>query len=488
MVYLVRIAFIFTMEEPPQKRQRREDDASNNGDLSLEDSQAYIDTINRHKIDFDFEKICLVSLSKDNVYCCLVCGKYFQGRSVTSPAYNHSIEQNHHVFMNVNSHKTHILPENYQVKSTRALNYLEDIVYLLNPTYTQQGIAQLKTRRSSYGLNNKEYTVGYVGLNNISHNDYSNVILQALAHVEPIRDYLLLLPNESAYDIIAPKCSLVTTFGLLVRKIWSSKLFKPHVSPHEFLQLVSLMSKKKFTLIEQNSPKNLMVWLLNQFHSQLAKALGKKKTIFSKTFQGNILITTIPVAQKAASDGTVIQEVQDDNKKEVHLKFWYLTLTLGPPSALKQREGELVPQVSIELLLLKYDGKTTSQVSATELRTHKLKSPGPPYLIMHIDRNLDNGDVRGNLSVVTFPTVLDMAPYIDGSDDPQNYELVSCIKHHHVAGGAIDRKEDKQQWSISLLADKGKSEWINIHDLNVTQTDGELLFLDETYIQIWRRV
>ena len=30
-------------------------------------------------LDFDFEKLCSVSLSHINVYACLVCGKYFQG-------------------------------------------------------------------------------------------------------------------------------------------------------------------------------------------------------------------------------------------------------------------------------------------------------------------------------------------------------------------------------------------------------------------------
>ena len=38
----------------------------------------YLDTVDRHALDFDFEKCCSVSLRPDNVYVCLVCGKYFQ--------------------------------------------------------------------------------------------------------------------------------------------------------------------------------------------------------------------------------------------------------------------------------------------------------------------------------------------------------------------------------------------------------------------------
>uniref|UniRef100_A0A0M3IUF2 U4/U6.U5 tri-snRNP-associated protein 1 n=1 Tax=Ascaris lumbricoides TaxID=6252 RepID=A0A0M3IUF2_ASCLU len=38
----------------------------------------YLDTIDRGALDFDFEKLCSVSLSHVNVYACMVCGKYFQ--------------------------------------------------------------------------------------------------------------------------------------------------------------------------------------------------------------------------------------------------------------------------------------------------------------------------------------------------------------------------------------------------------------------------
>lgn len=38
----------------------------------------------RSVLDFDFEKLCSVSLSHINVYACLVCGKYFQGLYISS--------------------------------------------------------------------------------------------------------------------------------------------------------------------------------------------------------------------------------------------------------------------------------------------------------------------------------------------------------------------------------------------------------------------
>ncbi len=50
----------------------------------LSRSCPYLDTISRSILDFDFEKLCSISLSTNNVYACLVCGKYFQGESSRS--------------------------------------------------------------------------------------------------------------------------------------------------------------------------------------------------------------------------------------------------------------------------------------------------------------------------------------------------------------------------------------------------------------------
>jgi len=73
------------------KREREADEDSEperevrakNGRVDSEDRRSrhcpYLDTINRSVLDFDFEKLCSISLSHINAYACLVCGKYFQG-------------------------------------------------------------------------------------------------------------------------------------------------------------------------------------------------------------------------------------------------------------------------------------------------------------------------------------------------------------------------------------------------------------------------
>ena len=66
-------------EEPSAKRAKVEPDeqeepATSSGTIRC----PYLDTIDRAVLDFDFEKLCSISLSNNNVYACLVCGKYFQ--------------------------------------------------------------------------------------------------------------------------------------------------------------------------------------------------------------------------------------------------------------------------------------------------------------------------------------------------------------------------------------------------------------------------
>merc|ERR1719277_2914203 len=74
----------------------------------------YLGTINRHVLDFDFEKLCSVSLSGENVYVDLVDGKYFQGRGRETNAYRHALEKGHYVWMNVLDGKVYCIPDGYE--------------------------------------------------------------------------------------------------------------------------------------------------------------------------------------------------------------------------------------------------------------------------------------------------------------------------------------------------------------------------------------
>ena len=87
----------------------------------------YLDTINRQVIDTDMEKVCSITLSNLNVYACLVCGKFFQGRGKATPAYTHSVQCGHFVFLNLHDARAFCLPDGYEVRDL--INHL--LLYLL---------------------------------------------------------------------------------------------------------------------------------------------------------------------------------------------------------------------------------------------------------------------------------------------------------------------------------------------------------------------
>lgn len=117
----------------------------------------YLDTIDRSVLDFDFEKLCSVTLSNINVYACLVCGKYYQGRGPKSHAYIHALDLGHHVFVNMQTKRVYVLPEGYEVKSKS----LEDIKFVVDPKLSPSEVANLDTELDeAVDLSGKKYRPG----------------------------------------------------------------------------------------------------------------------------------------------------------------------------------------------------------------------------------------------------------------------------------------------------------------------------------------
>jgi U4/U6.U5 tri-snRNP-associated protein 2 len=314
----------------------------------------YLDTINRSKLDFDFEKLCSVSLSNINVYACLICGKYYQGRGPRSHAYVHALETDHHVFVNMQTKKVYVLPEGYEVLSKS----LDDIKFVVDPRLSREEVSKLdREAKELKDLSNKEYRPGmsslccmlssrpnghsgFVGMNNIKANDYFNVIIQSLAHITPMRNFLIL-------ENLSQKPELVQRFSILVRKIWNPRAFKSHVSPHELLQQISRQSQKKFDLLNQSDPVEFLSWFLNNLHLALGGSKTKPGTsIIQKAFQGQFKIESQQITAKAdAGDRLRFEEAAE---VQVDMgRFLILTLDL-PPAPLFQDELDenIIPQVS----------------------------------------------------------------------------------------------------------------------------------------------
>ncbi|KAI5290082.1 hypothetical protein KEM52_000573 [Ascosphaera acerosa] len=399
-------------------------------------SDLYLDTIQRSVLDFDFEKLCSVSLSNVNVYACLVCGKYFQGRGPKSHAYFHALDADHHVFVNMETKKVYVLPEGYEVKN----HSLDDIRYVVNPTYTKDEVARLdKVVIDAWDITGKKYRPGFVGMNNIKANDYLNVIVQLLAHVRPIRNYFLL-------QRFSPQATpqLAIRFGTLVRKLWNPKAFRNHVSPHELLQEIALRSSKRFTLTRQSDPVEFLSWFLNQLHvalggSRKPSPTGKPSSILQQAFQGRLKIESQAIT--AHSDATNSRLVfSESSVTDTQLTpFLFLTLDLPPTPLFQSSNAEyIIPQVSLVSLLAKYNGVAASEKLDRRLR-HRLMHPLPPYLLLHIKRFSRNKFVsERNPTIVTFPSTrgLDLSPYVE--PDPAVHPPAEPILYNLVANVILD--------------------------------------------------
>lgn len=70
---------------------------------------------------------------------------------------------------------------------------------------------------------------------------------------------------------------LIQRFAELIRKIWSSHNFKGHVSPHEFMQAITLASSNKFKIVEQSDSINFLSWFFNVIDTYLTKKNNFKK-------------------------------------------------------------------------------------------------------------------------------------------------------------------------------------------------------------------
>ena len=453
-------------------------------------SDLYLDTINRGRLDFDFEKLCSVTLSNINVYACLVCGKYFAGRGHKTPAYFHALEVGHHVYINMETKKVYVLPEGYEVKS----DTLNDIKVVVDPKFTLEDVRALdKQKQPAWDLLGRKYIPGFVGMNNIKANDYTNAVVQALAHVSPLRNFLML-------EDLSSRPQLVQRFSTLVRKIWNSKAFKSHVSPHELMQEISSRSNKKFTLTEQADPADFLSWFLNNLHLALGGSRSKPKSSIVQTiFQGSVKIESQSITARA--DASDRLRFEDTEIKSQTSPFMILTLDL-PPAPLFQddTDNNIIPQVPLTTVLNKYNGITAQEKLNNRVR-YRLLHPLPPYLIMHVKRFEANKFLQAqrNPTIVTFnPRALDMSPYVEPNpqlhplDEPIVYDLVANITHEgvKVRDDSVEGEAERKVWRAQVKEEGGETaqqQWWEMQDLFVDKVNADLLCTKEAYVMVWER-
>ncbi|CAD8156807.1 unnamed protein product [Paramecium octaurelia] len=405
----------------------------------------YIATICRHMLDFDFEKLCSVTLSNLNVYVCLICGKYYQGKSINTQAYIHSLEQDHHLFMNLQNTKIYCLPDNYEVVD----HSLEDIQYNLDPKFNN--LKELDDNvEESRALDGTTFLPGFVGLNNLSKSDYFNVVMQALCRIKPLRNFMIFLQfQKSATEPFDYNCLLSQRFSELTRKIWNPRNYKGHVSPHELLQAVTLKSNKQFKIGQQSDPMHLIIWFLDNLKKELLH-INKTNTIISDCFQGELQYEWYKPLKNAIG----YQPIPIIEQKS----FFYLSLDL--PSTPLQKDGSqkaLIPSISIQELIKKYDGFTNTD-SADGRRRYTI-TKFPKYLIIHMKRFIKNNFfMEKNPTIVTFPlNDLDLSQCLNLEQQNVKYNLIANICHEGTAKVGIYKIHVKNE---------ANNQWFQIQDLH----------------------
>ncbi|CAG0887593.1 unnamed protein product [Cyprideis torosa] len=496
----------------------------------------FLDTINRSVLDFDFEKLCSVSLSRINVYACLVCGKYFQGRGQATHAYTHSVADGHHVFLNLETHRFYCLPDNYEIIDSS----LNDILYLLNPTFTAAQIKRIdQTTKMSRALDGTLYHPGNVGLNNIKANDYCNVVLQALSHVPPLRDFFLDAKNLQGIKH-APgdnSIELVRRFGELMRKLWNPRNFKAHVSPHEMLQAVVLCSKKRFQITEQGDSVEFLCWILNALHLALGGTRKRNSSVIYKAFQGQMRVYTrkMPPVDLEQKERDKLLQTEEYQESSEDTPFLYLSADLPPPPLFKDELKEnIIPQVNFFVMMSKFNAmteKTLTSYRGNMVKRYEIRRL-PPYIIVCIKLVLgvlafllreigakvefegllflfeshqllfrelsavfqgraaigrftkNNFFVEKNPTIVNFPIRgVDfgefLTPEIRAKHDRTVYDLLANIVHDGQPGAG------KGTYRVHVQH-VGSGQWFEMQDLMVRDILPPMITLTEAYIQIYQ--
>jgi len=460
----------------------------------------YLDTIDRGVLDFDFEKLCSISLSHVNVYACMVCGKYFQGRGTNTHAYTHSLDTDDHVYLNLSTLKFYCLPDNYEIIDPS----LEDIKYVLKPTYSLEYIKKIDQNiRMSRAFDGTTYYPGIVGLNNIKANDYTNVIFHALSHVPPLRDYFL---RDESYSHIKRQpgdklTMLPQRFGELIRKLWNPKAFKAHVSPHEMLQAIVICSDKKFQIIRQGDANEFMTFFLNTLHMALNGTTKTSSSIIYRIFRGRMRTFTKKVLPADASEESkrTLSETEEFKENMKEISFLSLAMDLPPPPLyLDERLQNIIPQVPLATLFMKFNGKTEKEYKTYKdnfIKRFELLHL-PEYLIITYDRfHKNQWFVEKNPTIVNFPIsnvdLFDcLASDVKDGHKYTTYDLISNVIHDGKPQQSGNNKADLStvdggHYRVQLIH-TGTGKWFELEDLHVKEILPQTITLAESYIQIWR--
>lgn len=365
---------------------------------------------------------------------------------------------------------------------------------MLNPTFTSEDIKTLDNSdktKVSRTLDGTLYHPGIVGLNNIKANDYCNVILQALTHVKPIRNFFLMEANYAKIKRPAGDSpfTLVQRFGELMRKLWNPRNFKAHVSPHEMLQAVVLWSNKRFQIIEQGDPIDFLTWFLHELHRQMRGTKSPTSSVINRAFLGEMKVYTrkIPPVDCDEIQKELLLATDEYQEKVETSNFLYLNCDLPPPPLfIDELRENIIPQVNLYQLLSKFNGVTEKEYKTFKdnfMKRFEIVRL-PKYVILYVKRFTKNTFfIDKNPTIVNFPVKnVDFGDILTAENKKANKET----RYNLIANIVHDGEPGKGTYRAHILH-KATNQWYEMQDLHVTSILPQMITLTEAYIQIYEQ-
>lgn len=318
---------------------------------------AVLPQINKGGLDFEADCKCLVLLTRQNVYCCLICGKLLAGRAPGLPVAVHALLTDHTLYVHMKTLCYYLMPQNVMIDDPVSLLQVADITHAIKPAFENTDTYYTLTQQTATDWKSITYFPGFMSL------AASCLLLAAVVHV--LAHIPAVVDSCISHNTLSDKVTLSLSICTVIQRLWSRDLLRLQVSLHpveHFIHNVKL-------------PKQGLMVLLNRLHAE--QKVGKR--IYSRAFRGKVLTCKGKAQAK-------------------QIPFWTLSVTV-PPTPLFGT-GLKVPEISLLSLLSRFDG--TENESGSKMIIKKLA----PYLVIDLDR----GDTH-NPTVVSFPSKLDMGPF-----------------------------------------------------------------------------
>ena len=314
-----------------------------------------------------------------------------------------------------------------------------------------------------------------------------------MSHITKLRNYFLLYNsgNSSNTDYTV---MFVDKLAELFRKMWNKSNFKEHISPHELLQVMSLASKKRFTINKQSDAIVFLSWLLNVlnnfFNSKKPKRVAllegdndvNCRNIIEEYFTGTLQVETFTLIKddndKAMNKHLTIAHI--DGIEYFYSKhttsFFYLSLDLPNTPLFKDSQEKInIPQISILELLNKFSGNKFIEDPVKDQRRKYKILTYPKYLILVFKRFENNMFfIEKNPTIVNFTT--EHLTFGDIKD--HSYNLIANVIH--------DGKPNQGSFRVQVL-NKASKEWFEIQDLTVDKIMSQSVTVSESYIHFYER-